>query len=420
MLAFAGTTAGLVAASAKTPKPLAALAKKADLWVAPPTVDADERWFPDEIAPLADAVAAALAQPELGGHRVIPPDEVRALYAGVKEGKLPGVTAACAAPPPPEALARLVYGGVGIASVHVQCVPPGCTLTVIVSSPRPTPKSPTNLEPTAYFSMPVPRGEPPNRWAERVRAGGLSRAKPDETEIANLPNIGRMPDDSSARQASVRVEISDVRRSGKWPSRLSASTFATVAPALDACIKPRAPWRTTPYYTIEVDAQGAVRRCEVEQAEDVPRGEPPCVCGVFRDLHLEPGAAPRRASFALTLSRTDRGADDRVERSGYFVPDHATDPSAALATTAIDENALVACLSSIRAAAPYPPVPVRLSVGADGKVTSHDIKWPPKIPTAVAECLEGAISQGQFNCPLSGESAIDGKLFVDVRRARRH
>ena len=137
-------------------------------------------------------------------------------------------------------------------------------------------------------------------------------------------------------------------------------------------------------------------------------------------MRFEPAAGPRRAGFGLVVSRIDRVDHDRMERIAYLVVEHATDPSAALRPDdPLDESALVNCLSTLRAPIRDPRVLVRLSIGADGRVTSHDVKWPAKIPADLVQCLDGVVAQGQFNCPLSGQAAIDGRLHLEVARKRR-
>jgi hypothetical protein len=435
LVAFA---TGSLPARAETPG--ASLPSGGDLWIAPATVESDELWFPDEIAPLVDALAELLARPELGGYHVLSPKQVRAFYADVRAGRLPGVPVACAAPPPPSSLARIVYHRASSATVSVDCPPPlsagrrtadpGCLLSVQVASPRPTAGNPGNFEETARFTAHLPRGEQPSRWAERLRRGGLERAR-DVGGIGSLGIgiIGTPPQHDATTRPPFRVELDGLRVAGGWPSPLTAASFSAVAPALDACSKPR-PMGSgrfeLPYYHVEVDAKGAVRRCDVESSDPFPEPELTCACGVLGGMRFEPAAAPRRAGFSLTVSRVpDRGdrveGSVRLERRAYLPIDHATDPTAALTVEdALDQVALVACLSTVRAPIRYPLVPVRLAIGADGRVTGHDVKWPAKIPPAVAQCLEGVIAQGQFNCPLSGRAAIDGRLNVEITRRRLH
>jgi hypothetical protein len=411
--------------------PAAPVPSGGDLWITPPTVNSDELWFPDEIAPLVDAVARLLVRPELGGYHVLPPKQVRAFYADVRAGRLPGVSAVCVAPPPPASLAQIVYRGASMATLQVDCFPPvtqggrttdpGCLLGVSVASPRPTAANPGNFEETARFTAQLPRGESHSRWAERLRAGGLSRARAAEG-FGGLGIIGTPAHNDATKQPPFRVELYDLRLAGDWPSRLSAATFGTAAAALDACAKPRPMGSATfalPYYRIEIDAKGAVRRCEIDSPDGLPKPELTCACGVLGGMRFEPAAAPRRAGFAVTVTRLEPGQHDRIERTAYLPIDHATDPSAALEIEdALDQNALVACLSTVRAPIRYPFVRIRLSIGADGRVTGHEVEWPAKIPTAVAQCLDGVIARGQFNCPLSGRAAIDGRLNVEIARRR--
>ena len=66
-----------------------------DLLINPPGVYGDDVVrFPDELWPIADAVAAVLARPEVG-YRVLPAATLRALWRDVQAGRLPGVAALC-------------------------------------------------------------------------------------------------------------------------------------------------------------------------------------------------------------------------------------------------------------------------------------------------------------------------------------
>jgi hypothetical protein len=429
--ALAALATGSLSASAETPA--VRVAGGGELWIAPATVNSDELWFPEEIAPLVEGVAELLARPELGGYRVLPPKRLRAFYADVRAGRLPGVPVVCAAPPPAASLARIVYRGASTATLHVDCFPtvtqdgrttdPGCFLGVSIASPRPTAADPGNFEETARFTARLPRGETPGRWAERLRAGGLTRAHGVEG-FPGLGSIGTPTANDATTRPPFRVELNGLRLAGAWPSPLSAASFGAAAAALDACAKPRPMGSATfrrPYYQIEVDPKGAVRRCEVEPPDGLPKPELTCVCGVLGGARLEPAAAPRRAGFALAVTRSAPAERERIERTAYLPIDHASDPSAALAIEdALDQAALVACLSTVKKPIRYPLAPVRLSIGSDGRVIDHQVDWPAKIPTAVAQCLDGVMARGQFNCPLSGKAALDGRLNLEIARGRLH
>ena len=74
-----------------------------DLLLEPPHVYGDEVVrFPDELWPIADAVAVLLARPDHGGYRVLPIAPIRALWRDAQAGRLPGLAALCDAAPPPE------------------------------------------------------------------------------------------------------------------------------------------------------------------------------------------------------------------------------------------------------------------------------------------------------------------------------
>jgi hypothetical protein len=409
----------LVAATAVSATTTNAQTGARELWVAPPAVNGDAIWFPDELVPLAEAVADLLARPELGGYRVLSVEQTRALWANVQAGRLPGVPGVCAAPPPPASLTQIMHPGASSAGVSVDCTGGAgdatCRLDVVVYRPRPSAENPIGDEEAARFAARLPRGESPAQWAERLRSsGGGLRPAPAP---ATTGGLGILSDGPAGKPAPFQVRVRDVELSGEWPSPISAATFAKRGAALAACTRPggrrwRDSWEQP--YLIEVDKSGALTRCELAHIDHLPRPEFACVCGVLRGMRLEPRAALGRARFTLTVDRPPPRARDRMERIAHFDEGQSTDASARLGTSAVNEAALETCLGGVRSPVDDLTVPVKLSVAADGHVAKHEASWPRAVPAAVRRCLDGVLARATFNCPLSGSSAIDAQLQLQV------
>jgi hypothetical protein len=392
-----------------------------DLWVSPAAVYGGPVYFADETQPLADAVAELLARPELGGYRVIPSKEVRALWSEAQAGRLPGLTARCETPPPPARLARHVYRGASMAEVRVDCPAapppskgrPACVLGVTVLSERPTADDPEHLEETAGFHASLPFAESPARWAERLRGGGLARG------AAPAPNgglgiIGTLGGGKRSKEPPFHLEVMGVEQTGEWREAISAATFKPQAAALESCTRnlPRMRDSWLQPYVIEVDAAGAVGRCEFPYVDHLPPPELSCVCGVLRARGFGAGAPKRRATFSLQVKRRLPPARGGARLVGA----RATDESATLGDGALDEDALTACLSSIKTDVDEPELPVRFSVGPDGGVKSHATSWPRTIPATARKCMDAVLARSRFSCPLSGASTVDARLQVFVSR----
>jgi len=199
-----------------------------------------------------------------------------------------------------------------------------------------------------------------------------------------------------------------------WRGTISKATFAGQAAALEACTKDQPRWRDSwqQPYVVEVDGAGAVKRCEFPYVDHLPPPELACVCGVLRGRGFGAGPPGRRASFALEVKHRLPSARGTVTTVGA----RASDPSAVLSDGQLDDEALGACLSTVRGAFEDPELPVRFSVGADGQVLSHAASWPSAFPPAARRCLDDVLARGRFDCPLTGASTVDLRLQVFVKR----
>ena len=395
-----------------------------DLLVTPPGVFGDDVVrFPDELWPIADAVATLLARPEAGGYHVLPAAPIRALWRDAQGGRLPGLSAVCDATPPPARLAAYLHRGASSARVRVDCpapekaasARPPCQLEVRIEAPRPTAEDPLQTEDVARLVATLPPGERPERWAERLLATGLGRAPLPEVE-GGLGLSGTA--DNSRRPA---ISVRDITQSGGWQAAISKATFARHGEAIVACAAAatRQPWRDwwLQPYLIEVDAAGLLRRCEFEHVDHLPPPEFGCVCGVLRQVPFGAGPDGRRARFALkVLLPPPAGAPpDRLSRSFMLTDRRSTDPSALLGTGEIDTLAKDACLW--RATSPLAEIqlPVRFTVGPDGRTIRHEAPWPASVPPELRGCLDPLLAGARFNCPLSGAAIVDARLSLAVR-----
>ena len=390
-----------------------------DVWLSAPAVYGGPIYFPDETLPLADAVAELLARPELGGYRVIPLKEVRALWSEVQAGRLPGLPARCETAPPPARVARHVYRGASLADLRVDCPAPkppskqrpACILGVTVLSERPTADNPDHLEETGGFHAELPFGETPARWAERLRAGGLARG-PAPAPNGGIGIVGFLGGDRRHKEPPLRLEVMGAHQSGDWKETITEATFKGQMGALDVCTRnlPRVRDSWLQPYIIEVDATGAVGRCEFPYVNHLPPPELSCVCGVLRARGFGAGGPKRRATFSLQVKRRQ----PPVRGVAALVGARATDESATLGDGALDEEALAACLGPTRTEINEPEVPVRFAVGPDGSVKSHTTTWPSTIPARARRCMDGVLARSRFGCPLTGASTVDAHLQVIV------
>jgi len=395
-----------------------------DLLVTPPGVYGDDVVrFPDELWPIADAVATVLARPEAGGYRVLPAAQLRALWRDVQAGRLPGVAALCDAQPPPARLADYLHHGASSASVRVDCpepegarARPPCRLEVQIWALRPTADAPDSNEQVAQFEATLPAGERPEQWAKRVLATGLARVPVPEPE-GGLGLSGWGPDDPHRPQVFVR----DVTQSGGWRAPVSAATFASQRDAIVACgaavaRRPSRDWWLQ-HYLIEVDAAGTLRRCEFEHVDHLPPPELGCVCGALRQVAFGAGPDGRRARFDLKILEAPPPGTprDRLSRSFMLTDKRSSDPSAILGTGEIDEISKYVCLWRVTSPLPEITVPVRFTVGADGRTIHHEAPWPASVSPQLRGCLDPVLARARFNCPLSGAAIVDARLSLAVR-----
>jgi hypothetical protein len=395
-----------------------------DLLVTPPHVYGDPTVrFPDELWPLADAVATVLARPEAGGYRPLPIAQLRALWRDVHAGRLPGVRFVCDAQPPPARLAAYLHRGASSADVRVDCPAPEgaasagapCQLEVQIRAPRRSADDALQTDDVARFVATLPPGERPEQWAARVHATGLTRA-PRPEPAGGLDLIGS--DDGSRRP---QISVRDVSQSGGWQAPISKATFANHHNAIVACAaavarQPSRDWWMQ-HYIIELDAAGALRRCEFEHVDHLPPPEFGCVCGVLRQIPFGAGPDGRRARFDLqVLLAPPAGTPrDRLSRTFMLTDRRSSDPSALLGSGEIDEVSRYSCLWRVTAPLAETTVPVRFTVGADGRTLRHEAPWPATLTPELAGCLDGVLAGARFNCPLNGAAIVDARLSLAVR-----
>jgi hypothetical protein len=398
-----------------------------DLVLDPPVAYGDQTvWFADELWPVADAVAAFLARPDAGGYRVIAPAAMRAFWRDVQAGGLPGVANRCEAAPPPARLARYIYRGASFAEVRIDCptakdgVPllatAPCRLEVETSAPRPTPGDPENLEAGSRFVATLSPGEAPARWAERVRASGLTRTA--ASDRSGGLGIAGMIDMATPGAGRPRFAVRNVAQSIEWQAPISTATFMSHGEALAACGDNQRTWRDwwMQPYLIEVNAAGTVDRCEFQHPDHLPVPAFPCICDVMRKVAFGAGPAGRRARFDLTLmdNRSPSAPRDRLRRIIYVEGVQASDRSAILGSSEIDRRALEACLWPVTTPVARMIVPVRLVVGADGRVTGAETRWVDAVPPPVRNCVDQVLGRAQFACPLSGAARVEARLSIAV------
>jgi hypothetical protein len=299
LLVLAALSGPVFAAPAPAPAPSArpAATVPADpaprLALEPTRYFGDPVWFPDELEPIADAVAEVLARPASGGYRVIPNRELRAFWREVRAGRLPEVAGARASPQPPALLVPLVYPDALIGGNEVRCDDRVCRLEVEIRRPG------RSGAVSARFAAELPLDGTPASWAERIRRSGLAAAAEPTTSGGGLGiRGGRDP------RPGIHVALSSLKLSGPWTYALDGERLAPLAPRLAACVQPgevrRDPWMQA--FLIEVGEDGRLARCESEHRD---RLDPPgfeCRCDVLRDADFERGAPGRRARFYLETS----------------------------------------------------------------------------------------------------------------------
>ncbi len=389
-----------------------------ELWLTPPHVYGEAVWFPDELEPLGDAVAELLAEPTYGGYQVRLNAELRLLWRSVQLGRLPGVSQACDAQPPPAELAKVLYRGASKGEVRVDCEAVSCELLVIVSAPRPKPKEPLNYEETARFGAELPAAESPDQWAARLRDGLLQRVPPPEHPPGGL-GLGGLA--TPGQPPGIYATVHAVSQVGPWDHKLKSAEFQPLAKQLHACSQTKRPWRDWwgQPYVIEVTPSGQLSRCEFPYRERLPPPDFSCGCQVLRGMSFGAAEGVRRARFYLDtfVYKTAGPKAERAPlyRSAYLADQVSSDPTAVLGSGEVARSDLLPCLASISQPIGEVKIPVHFSVGADGRVAQHQSTWPAVVNTAARACLDAILAKARFNCPLSGRARISAQLDIAVK-----
>ena len=224
------------------------------LWLSPVRAY-DGVWFPDELAPVDDALAAALARQF--GFMVVPPEQLRRQWAMVRQGRLPGRRDVCTAAPPPGRLTQVLMAHARSGEPEVRCEDGVCQLLVSVygvGGPEDT------RDEEARYVMPVAAGSGPSAWVAALEQDRLTRvAVPDGAGglgIGGMMLPGRAP--------GLYVVLSGVTRQGPWTSPLEAGRFEPVKAELHACRGAGEVWRDWwgQPFLVELSPAGEVTRCE--------------------------------------------------------------------------------------------------------------------------------------------------------------
>jgi hypothetical protein len=368
-------------------------------------------WFAEELAPLADALAEVLGKPPFG-YRVIPPAELRKLWAEVQQGRLPGRAGVCALPPPPALLAEHLHPDALWTRPEIRCAKGGCRLELVLWQRKPAKDDERRDKQVGGFSARLPLKEGVAEWAARIRRDGLKRGV-KAREGGLIGTLGGAP------APELQVNLSYVTQSGDWSYRLASDRFQPKVKEFHACVSSPRRWADwwAQSFVVEVNAAGRVDRCEATHPDHLPPPEFACQCGVLGKMDFQPGASGRRASFYVDLIVPRAPVpDDGYYRNAYVAEKHADDRSAILGSGEVESEALLACLRPVRANLGDLKVPAHFSVGADGIPTSVAVEWPPSLPPQVAQCLDDVVRAARFNCPLSGKAEVDAGLSISVAR----
>ncbi len=178
---------------------------KKDVWLTSPNVYGGSIFFPDELVPLAQAVADVLTKPETGGFRVIPVDDVLLLWKKCQKGLLPGTKKVCKAKPPPALLTEHLYAGASIASTTIRCKEnKKCELTVVIRRTDLPADTPYRDKELVRFTAALPADENPTQWGSRLRQVGLRQVpQPQNVKRGILAIISAPPGESGSLDRSV-------------------------------------------------------------------------------------------------------------------------------------------------------------------------------------------------------------------------
>jgi len=380
------------------------------LWLEPPRVSGSKVFFPDELDPIADAVAEVLARPP-HDNQVVPPEVLRTLWARTQRGDGFAGASPCEAKPPPAKLAKLIHPDATSVSIDLHCREAGCVLAVEI---RPDRDSQPRKDRYLVISLPV--GEGPRAWAERIRRDGLQPAPAPKTGMGGLGV--RRPSQESF------VSVDSSRRSGPWSTGFDDERFRGLFEPFAACEPPGAVWMDawSAPFLIEVSEEGRVSRCESPYPDHIPPPGFGCKCDVLGTIDFGKGQPGRRASLGLRIVRADkktRPKPGELIRVARLEKLSATDPSALLGwRMPVDAQAVDRCLEPLDKPRRDLLLPVQFHVGADGRPKSHRFVESPGLPDDVVSCLETSLGESRFTCPLTGEATIDGVLRLLVRKVK--
>jgi hypothetical protein len=363
--------------------------------------NASHVWFPDELIPVADAVADALAA---RGYRVVPTSELRALWDSVQHGHVPGV-AHCTAVPPPAEVAAFVNRDALQAEPTIECEGSSCKLDVSLSRDM---RYRGHPEEVARFGLAIPAT--PAAIAERVRRQGLTPEPRPESESGGLA-VGTLGPPGPGPHLHVDVSATE----GPWSPPLDRELLQPYAEALTRCREQGGVERDwwSQYHVLEIAPDGHLSRCTFEHVDRLPPAGFECSCDVLRGIDFGRAPAARRATVFLHAYRTE--PNDGWYRSVYVGDSRAVDDETALLGEVHLPRGASTCLAPIAAATKL-EVPVRLAIGPDGVTTAATASWPATLPTQVTRCLDGVLRRSDASCPRSGKATIEVTLHVDVAR----
>lgn len=379
------------------------------IWVEPITINGAAVYFPDELIPLEDAVAEALAKPSSGGYDVIPNATVRTLWANAQRGQLPGVPVVCDYPPPPDRLTGAVYPDAGRADVHLDCKKKVCALTVNVTRP---PFYVEGVTPElALLTATLPAGASPVEWAATIRKKGLKKEPPPKQRMSKLLLVRDTP------PPGLYVNVEDIATSGLWSPPLTVEAFDPLRESFKACHRkatPSADWFGQPLI-LELDPSGKVSRCEMALPQHLPLGPESCECDALRAHAWAPTLKSRRAQLTIVFMEfSESGPDDQPLRAVDFDWSAPSDPTTKLGTAAREIARAQVCLEGLQEL-PAHTFKIPMKIGPDGHVRSYEATWTNDLPRKTQTCLDGVLKQVRFNCPLSGAADINASLTLEVQ-----
>lgn len=379
-------------------------------------VHGDRIVFPDEAEPLADALAAALADPKLGGYKAVPPAELRESWSEARLGKLPNVAFVCESAPTPFELSRALYPGASTARATIVCPAKKgpCRLEVVITAYREPGKG--DDEEGAALTLELPRTSSLRDWAARIRKGKLVSPKPkNPAEHADLLGMLR----AGGMQPGVYVSLFDVTLEGPWKSPFTDKEIDPIRADLVACKKAQTKrWRDFygARHLLEIGADGKVTRCESNLPERTPPPEFDCQCAALRKLTFGTAKGTRRASFDIFTTTVGAASGKRKLLTMAFLgKERADDPTAVAGSEPVSRSGLEDCLVALDKPFGELSIPVRFVVGADGKVKKHKADWPSALPAAAATCMDAVLAEGWFNCPIAGHATIDATLDLTAK-----